>query len=230
MAAGMLARLSIMMLLVGACAGDDEPDVFDLEGFPYLVDFRVWHYATGQAEISACAYRYSLCEDAGTVEVEQGGQSVTLGHDRESSGEWFVAFLETTSADAPYRFTWSGAGDQSSVTGEVWLADGFSFSAPSSGSTVSATSPLTLEWTGGSSEGVMAWGYRASCPDSTTINDFRHIVPDTGHIEVATDRLSFFDGCFAELWLERLERGTTSSPLANIMSSESRYVEVTVGP
>lgn len=153
----MLARLLMMMPLLGACGGDDAMDTFDLEGFPYLLDLRVWHYASGQAEVGACAYRYRLCEGVGAVEVEQGGQSVTLGHDPESSGEWFVARLANTLADAPYRFTWSGEGDQPSVTGEVWLADGFTISAPGSGSTVSAASPLTLEWTGGSSGELMAW-------------------------------------------------------------------------
>ncbi|HKE19860.1 MAG TPA: hypothetical protein VKB80_33520 [Kofleriaceae bacterium] len=229
----MRERVLILVLLIAACGGDDGMDdgagAVDDGEFPYLVDLRVWQYADGRANLGACLYRYSLCESLGTVEVEHGNQAVTLGHDRESSGEWYVGTFATTAAGEPFRFTWSGADEQSPVTGEVWLPDEFTITAPVSGSAVSAAKPVTLEWTGGSPGGLMAWGYSASCIDGT-INDFDHLVPDSGRVEISTDQLAVDNGCSVNLWLERLRRGTTSYSRANIMATRSRYVDVTVGP
>ena len=80
------------------------------------------------------------------------------------------------------------------MTGEVWLPDEFTITAPVSGSVVCAVKPVTVEWTGGSPEALMACGYSASCPDGT-INDFDHLVPDSGRVEISTDDLAVDDGC-----------------------------------
>lgn len=222
-------RLVLSLLLVGGCGAGDDEDIEELDGFPYLVDLRVWQYGNGETDVGACVYRYRLCEDTGAVEVEHGAQTLTLGHEPEVSGQWYVGQLSDTFTDVPFRFTWSGADEQSSVTGEVFLPGAFAITAPSAGSTLSASSPVIMEWTSDSPEGLMAWGYYASCGDST-INDFGHPVPDSGRVEIPAGSFSFSGGCSAELWLERLQRGTTSDPRANIMSSKMRFVDVSIGP
>ncbi len=107
------------------------------------------------------------------------------------------------------------------------MSEAYAISAPAAGSNLSAADPVTLDWTAGSPDGLMAWGYSADCPGNSW-QDFSHLVPDSGHVEIPSGQL--FDGCFAELALERLQSGGTSSGQARIFSSEIRFVQVTIGP
>ena len=234
----MRARVLVLLLMAAGCGGDDsgedeggsEVEEFpDLEGFPYYVDFRVWQYEDGYAELWACLYRYQLCEQAGTVQVEHAGETVTLTDDPDAFNQSHVGELDGITVDEPFRFTWSGSGDQSEVTGEVFMADPFTISAPGTGSTLSAGSPLAMDWTAGSSEGLMAWGYSGTCDDSS-FDRFYQLIPDSGHVDIPVGKFPLYDGCLAVLWLERLQRGTTNSAEAEILSSQARAVEVTIGP
>jgi hypothetical protein len=221
--------VSLALLLAAACGGDD--GWVEMEGFPYLANFKVYQYPNGQAQLYACFYRYRFCEEAGTVQVDHASQMLNLETASNASAQWYEGWLNGTSIDEPFRFTWSGAGQQSSITGEVSMADAFTISAPRGGSILSAASPLMLDWTGGSADGLVAWGYTAQCPDSSDpFDDYGHLVPDSGHLELPLDWLSLHDGCCAELWLERLQRGGTSSPHADIVSSQARFVDVFIGP
>ncbi len=221
---------SLALVLVAGCSGSGD-DLADTDGLPYLVDFRIWRYENGHAELEACLYRFRWCEEAGTVEVEHGTQTVTLATRSNADAAWYEGSLDNTQVDDTFRFTWSGAGDQSSVTGEVDAADSFTISSPSDGSTVSATAPLIMEWTGGADDGLIAWGYRADCPGSSSlVESFAHLVPDSGEMELPAEQLSFGDGCAVELWLERIQRGSASAPHVNILSSQARFVNVFIGP
>lgn len=110
-----------------------------VEGYPYYFNFRVWQYEGGQADVSDCLYRYRLCGDAGSVEVQQGDRDVRLSRDLDSD---YQGRLDSTTLGEPIRFVWSGN--------------------------------------------------RAECAG---------------------------EGCNAELWIERLRRGTTSSRVADVISS-----------
>lgn len=225
------SRICLLLLacLAPGCGADGDPGE-GLEGgrFPYRMDFRVWQYGTGEAELYACLYRYRRCEPAGLVQVRHGDRVVTLedvpGPQNDSSAGW----LTSTQEGEPFVFTWTGAGDQPEATAEVTLPDEFTIAAPEAGSTVSASGPLTLEWTEAGSDDLMAWGRYAECPEASS--DFAHLVPDSGRVEIPAAQLGLAPGCSSELWLERIRSGSTSSALANVVASRARYVELTIGP
>ena len=224
----MRARLLVLCLAAG-CGGDDSGLDGDVEGFPYFINFHVWQYEDGEADLSACLYRYRLCEEAGSVEVEHGDQRVELTRDPESGFTDYVGRLSSTRLGEPILFTWSGEGEQDRVTGEVGLAEPYNITEPSDGAILSSQEDVTIRWTAGDTDGLVAWGYRAEC-FSTLYEDFSRLVPDSGSIEIPTRDTPIVEGCNAELWIERLQRGATSSRLADIMSSRARYVNVSFGP
>jgi hypothetical protein len=223
-----ICLLSLAFLVTGCGADGAADEGLDGHGFPYRVDFRVWEYATGEAELYACLYRHRRCEQAGFVQVRHGGQTVTLEDVPGALNDSSTGWLTSTEEAEPFVFTWPGTREQPVVTAEVTLADAFTIETPLDGSTVSATSPMTVEWTEGSTEALMAWGRYAECPEVSS--DFDHLVPDSGSVEISAAQLALSPGCSSNLWLERLRRGSTSSPLANIVASRARYVELTVGP
>src|SRR5262249_48898738 len=162
-----------------------------IDGFPYFANFEVWHYGGGHAEFYACTYRWRWCESAGTVEVENGTQLVTLESQSDASAIWYDSFVDTIRVDEPFHFTWSSTSDHARITGDAPLPDELAISAPADLSTVSAASPLTIDWTGPSVSGddMAAWGYRATCPDSPDpIESFSHLVPDSGHLEIPAEQ------------------------------------------
>jgi hypothetical protein len=226
----MRARLLALLLVVSAAGcGDDDPA--EVDGFPYSADLRVLRYTDRRADLYACFYRYHWCEEAGAVQVEQGVRSIQLSKNFTPDATWYAGSLEDTRVDEPFVFTWSGAGDQADATAEVGVAEMVRITSPASGSSLSTADPVTMEWQAGAGDDLIAWGYRAYCPDSSSpLESFSHLVPDSGHLEMPGEQVSFYDGCSVELWLERLRRGSSSARNAVIVSSQATFVQVSIEP
>lgn len=228
MKAACIGLLSLALLVTGCGPEDGDDDGLEGGEFPYFIDFAVWQYASGEAELRACLYRYRRCEQAGFVQVRHGGHVTTLEDVPGSANDSSTGWLTSTQDAEPIVFTWTGAGEQPEVTAEVTLPDAFTIVAPAAGAIVSATGSVMVEWSGGDDEALMAWGRYAECPEPSA--DFSHLIPDSGSVEISAAQLGLPPGCPSELWLERLSRGSASSPLVNIVASRSRYVELTIGP